>query len=186
MSDMCRCEDGIWIDFDSCWWISTAWNLCFINLMVIFCVSFGQETIFAKSESPCHIAAQCQSLGVTKVKMLQLKRGEIESTLLLNIHGRWCLLYLAWRMLSCLHISVYGAKVVTKLHFVQNILDSISHSIKTPALSVGPLGLYMDPNNLCCVAPHFLLFFLCPMSLSIRILLRHVTFYKHFTYIFIL
>ncbi len=41
-------------------------------------------------------------------------------------------------------------------------------------------GLYMGPNNLCCVTPHFLLSFLCPMSLFIRILLCHVTFYKYF------
>ncbi len=33
------------------------------------------------------------------------------------------------------------------------------------------IGLYMGPNNLCCVTLHFLLFF----SVS------HVTFYKNFT-----
>ncbi len=44
----------------------------------------------------------------------------------------------------------------------------------------------MGPNNLCYVTLHFLLFFFCPMSLFIRTLLRHITFYKHFTYIFIL
>ncbi len=36
----------------------------------------------------------------------------------------------------------------------------------------------MGPNNLCCVTPHFLSPFLCPMSLFIRNLLRHVTFYN--------
>ncbi len=40
------------------------------------------------------------------------------------------------------------------------------------------LGLYMGPNNLCCVTPHFLSFFRCPMSLYIRNLLPHVTFYN--------
>ena len=42
------------------------------------------------------------------------------------------------------------------------------------------VGLYMGPNNFCCVTPPFLLFFLCPMSLFIKNLLRHVTFYKYF------
>ncbi len=48
------------------------------------------------------------------------------------------------------------------------------------------IWLYMGPNSLCCVALQFLLFFSVSKSLFIRILLRHVTFYKHFTYIFIL
>ena len=46
------------------------------------------------------------------------------------------------------------------------------------------VGLYMGPNNLCCVTPHFLFFFLCPISLFIRIL-RDVKFYKYITYIYI-
>ncbi len=45
-------------------------------------------------------------------------------------------------------------------------------------LALAQIGLYMGPNNLCCVTPHFLSFFLCPMSLFIRNLLRHVTFYN--------
>ncbi len=36
-----------------------------------------------------------------------------------------------------------------------------------------PIRLYMGPNNLCCVTPHFLLFFFFSVS--------HVTFYKNFT-----
>ncbi len=40
------------------------------------------------------------------------------------------------------------------------------------------VGLYMGPNNLCCVTPHCLSFFLFPMSLFIINLLRRVTFYN--------
>ncbi len=44
------------------------------------CITFGQETSFEKSKSPCYIAARCQLLGVAMVKMAWFERGEADST----------------------------------------------------------------------------------------------------------
>ena len=66
--------------------------------------------------------------------------------------------------------------------FFENACPECGYRLQFVVLT--KLGLYMDPNNLCCVTRHFLLLFLCPCHL-LRIWLRHVTFYICYTCIYI-
>ncbi len=103
------------------------------------------------------------------------------------------LVYLTRGLVTCyLHTEDY----IQKTAVLNDILDSAFLSRCKPSIpyicythmhvaSIWVIELYVGPNNLCCVTPHFLLFFLCPVSLFIRMLLHHITFLKYYIYIYI-